>query len=398
MMKNLKNSLRPKLTIDTIGTWRFWLGILIGVLYAIVLFLFFYWSREMLRYLTGVFSDLLLFSEAEFRFFDTFLAAFSTAVGFSFTIHFWMSTPRFKSVKLRRSMRLGQVNSSLIIWVPIMLLARIGSLLFLVLFLGFGPEIDLMMMEDFYYLFVMLPLVILLQNWMAISKVFNVRRWILFSIAMFILLTFIISSFFSTNDNDIDSAYLSRFSDEYRYLDDEVARAESLYELNYLPKAIRSLKRWRTNDAKIQLGQVTGAFTVGHAVPLDTIILQKIIIRNAKIGFWAPRKSNTIKGWYYATPMEILEQIKLQKSDATILGELINLLKEQILLLNTAYVDNNDQNDMDINERRRYFVTRNKQEVVNQITEVIKELESMEGIPSMYPEELKSKAVFLEVE
>ncbi len=72
---------------------------------------------------------------------------------------------------------------------------------------------------------------------------------------------------------------------------------------------------------------------------MDTIILQKIMIRNFKRqnSYYHPR--NSIENWHYALPMDVLKQISFAKSDENKIKELIQILREQIDLVNTPEID-----------------------------------------------------------
>jgi hypothetical protein len=90
-------------------------------------------------------------------------------------------------------------------------------------------------------------------------------------------------------------------------------------------------------------------------VSLDTIILQKIVVRNFKQirkRYWP---KNNLENWHYALPVDILKQINLNKSNEKKLEELFELLKEQIDLvnINDSYLRENENYTR--TDLRRYF-------------------------------------------
>ncbi|NLC50315.1 MAG: hypothetical protein GX762_08125, partial [Bacteroidales bacterium] len=74
---------KDKLSIDLIGRQRFWIGIVAGVISAISLSLLFNYSREILRSLTGISSDLIILEPNELLFFDYFFCLLASVMGLS---------------------------------------------------------------------------------------------------------------------------------------------------------------------------------------------------------------------------------------------------------------------------------------------------------------------------
>lgn len=223
-----KYSLKPNLSVVKIGVLRFWIGIAIGILFGLSLCLFFNYSREILRYLSSAFSDIITLDKNTSLFFNIFFAAFSAAIGFSVTFWFWMSGNKFEYPKQRLFARLSLVNSTLIIWIPLMLITRIASILFVILYAQRGYESNLKLIEDFKILFLILPLVIFFQNWISIRNTFRIKKWIVYSFGYYLVVSFIIFLLASVNTEIVDESYSQKFEEEYEYIDNEVKRAEEI--------------------------------------------------------------------------------------------------------------------------------------------------------------------------
>ena len=373
---NVTLKLKPNLSIAKIGVLRFWIGLVIGFLFSLCLCLFFNYSREIMRFLSGAFSDLILIDEKTNLFFNIFFAAFSTAIGFSITFWFWMSGTKNEYRKQRLFKRLSQVNSTLIIWIPLMLITRIGFILFILLYAQRGYDSNLKLIEDFQLLFVLLPIVIFLQNWLSIRSIFKTNKWITFSFVAYVAVSMIIHLLASLSNNVVDKNYALRFQEDYQIIESELKRAKEKYNIYFTDTTIKALKQWHTDSSKKQMDQVQRAFESDKSVSIDTIILQKIIIKNFKEGRWDSRQMNSYNNWPYAKPIEIKTQILRNKSDSIKLYELNSLLNEQINLINFIGKKDVDFEQLSQTERRKTFGAKYKipKVVVDQLINVTDEL------------------------
>lgn len=374
-----KSRLKPNLSVAKIGELRFWIGLTIGILFGLSLCLFFNYSREILRYLSGAFSDIITLEKKTSLFFDIFFATFSSAIGFSVTFWFWMSGTKCEYRKQRLFARLSQVNSTLIIWIPLMMITRIGSILFVLLYAQRGYDSNLKLIEDFKILFLMLPLVIFFQNWISIRKIFRVKKWILYSFASYLLVSLIIFLLASVDRQIVDKNYSQRFQEEYKFIDTEIKRAKENYAITFSSSSIKTLREWHTASSIEQIKQVQKAFESNSAISLDTILLQKIIVKNFKEGHWYHRERNSFDNWPYAKPIEIQRQILLNKTESNKLIELEGLLNEQINLINYLAKENVDFEELSQTERRKIFGAKYRipKVVVDQLINVTNDLKKI---------------------
>jgi hypothetical protein len=86
---------------------------------------------------------------------------------------------------------------------------------------------------------------------------------------------------------------------------------------------------------------------------MDTIILQKIIIRNYKQSGWHYYRNNSIENWPYALPKDILRQLKHYDSNSKEIKELLEILKEQINLVNSPTIGWEEYENYTETETRR---------------------------------------------
>jgi hypothetical protein len=371
-----KNTLKPNLSIDKIGVLRFWTGLAIGILFGFTLCLFFNYSREILRYLSGSFSDIIILDKNTSLFFNVFFASFSSAIGFSVTFWFWMSGNKNKYHKQRLFARLSQVNSTIIIWIPLMIITRIGSILFVLLYAQRGYDSNLKLVENFKVLFLIFPLVIFFQNWITIRNIFKVKKWILYSFTYYLVVSMITFLLASADTEIVDKNYSQRFQVEYEFIDNEVKRAKENYATKFEPSTIKTLKQWHTTSSKEQIKKIQNAFESKNAVSLDTIILQKIIVKNFKEGYWFHRKRNSFDNWPFAKPIDIQRQIDLNRTELNKLIELEGLLNEQIDLINYLGKNKGDFEQLSQIERRKIFGAKYRipKVVVDQLIAVTNEL------------------------
>ena len=107
----------------------------------------------------------------------------------------------------------------------------------------------------------------------------------------------------------------------------------------------------------MQIASVKRAFANDKPVSIDTIILQKLIIKNYKQGradghFY---RRHSIENWHYTLPEYILKQLSNYSNSSGEVKELFELLKEQIALVNTPTIDGDKYGSYTHTEIRRSF-------------------------------------------
>ena len=179
-MKNIRFR-KEKISIQNIGRQRFWIGLIAGLISAISISLFFNHSREVLRLYTGISSDLLILEENKLLFFNYFFSFLSTVLGLSITIWIWMQNKKHNRRKDRIYKQLSITYGILIFWVILMIISRFGSILPIVLFGRPGYDNHLNLHDEYWILFVLIPIVVFTQSWFTVRLVYQAGRWIFLS-------------------------------------------------------------------------------------------------------------------------------------------------------------------------------------------------------------------------
>jgi len=363
---------KEKISIQNIGRQRFWIGIVAGLISAISISLFFNHSREMLRLSTSMSSDLLILKENELLLFNYFFSFLSTVLGFSITIWIWMQNKKHNQRKDSIYKQLSITNALLIFWVILMIISRFGSILPIVLFGSPGYDNHLNLYEEYWILFVLLPIVVFLQSWFTVRLVYQSGRWILLSFLFCILTAFTLQLTTTVNQEKLNSAYYQRFESDYNYIDLEIKIAREKYGVDIDEQSVRILKKQITESSVEQILSVKKAFSSDRPVSMDTIILQKIIIRNFKEGGWYYYRRNSIENWRYALPIDILKQIDNYYRSSNETKELFEILKEMIDLVNTPEIHWEEYQHYTETERRRSMGARYN--IPDQLKEQLKEV------------------------
>ncbi|MGM0581670.1 MAG: hypothetical protein ACQETL_13375 [Bacteroidota bacterium] len=346
---------KEKISVQSIGQKRFWIGIIAGIVSAISISLAFSYSREVFRLFTSISADLLILSESELQFFNFFFSTLSTVLGLSITVWIWMSNHAHKRRQDRIYKQLSRTNALLIFWVILMVIARFGSILPIILYGSHGYDNQLNLFEEYWLLFVLIPFVVFFQNWFTVRLFYRAGKWILISLVVCFFFVFSLNLTTTVDQERINSAYYQRFEKDYQYINQEISHAERKYGIDFNPETIKVLRKWHTQSSVEQVMSLKSAFSQNKPVSMDTIILQKITIKNFKQGRRQYHRRNSIENWHYALPVDIIKQINLTNSDKNKTKELFQLLQEQIDLVNTPEIAWDEYKNFTETERRRSF-------------------------------------------
>lgn len=209
---------KENISIQNIGRKRFWIGIVAGLISAILMSLFFNHSREVLRLLTSMRADLLILKENELLFFNYFFSFLSSVLGLSITIWIWMQNKKHNRRKDRIYKQLSFTNALLIFWVILMIISRFGSILPIILFGTPGYDNHLNLYKEFWILFVLLPIVVFLQSWFTVRLVYQAGKWIFLSLLFCIMTAYTLQLTTTINQEKLNSAYHQRFESDYNYI------------------------------------------------------------------------------------------------------------------------------------------------------------------------------------
>ena len=328
---------KEKISIQKIGIQKFWIGIVLGLLSAIIITIAFNYFRELFRFFTTLSADLLILRESELQFYNYFFASLGTVLGLSITVSIWMTNNNHKRKKDRIYKQYARTNIFFLFWLILMMIARFGSVIPFILYGMPGYDNQLNLFDDYWLLFVLIPIVVFIQSWFIVRLIYRSGKWILFSFLICLLIAFTIKQTTSINQEILNKTYFKKFETDHNYIDQQIAKAITEYGIEFQEKTINTLKKWHTESSYDQVINLKSVFYKDHKVSLDTIILQKIVIKNFKENGSYYRR-NSIDNWRYAFPKDILRQLKFYDINSNESKELIEILKEQIELINTPEI------------------------------------------------------------
>jgi hypothetical protein len=350
---------KDKISIQNIGRQRFWIGIVLGLFSAVIISLTFNYFRESFRFLTTLSTDLLILGESELQFYNYFFSSLATVLGLSTTVSIWMTNNNHKRKKDRINKQVARTNSLLIFWLILMMITRFGSVLPLVLYRA-SYDNQLNLFEEYWLLFILIPIVIFAQSWFLVRLIYRSINWILFSFIICIVIAFTLKNTTSVNQEILNKTYHTRFETDYNYIDQQTAKAKIEYGIEFQQSTINTLKKWYTESSINQVNSLKATFSKDHKVSLDTIILQKMVIRNFKEGGGYYRSGgNTIENWRYAYPIDIYRQLEFYDSNSHESKELLEIIKEQIKLVNTPEIDGEEYDQHTDTEIRKSLAVQN---------------------------------------
>lgn len=323
---------KPILSISEIGTLRFWVGLIAGIIITITISLLFNYTREILRFITGVHTDLYVPTRSEFYFFNYFFTSLSTVIGLSVSITIWLRNLKHHRIKERFYKLLSTSNAlsgSLLI---LMLITRIGTIIALMVYGAEGYDNELKLYNEYWLIFLLIPLYIFGNSWYAVRMVYNSTKWILLSFVICLSITVFLSNVTKVDQSIVNESYFSQFKDDYNYIDNEIEKARNEYGVYFLPETIETLKKWKTDKSSQQVEDLKSAFNRNNKLTLDTIILQKMVIHNLKEYYH-------FEYWPYVSPVRVFIRLKNSKPDSPEAKELVFTLNEMIKLVNTPKID-----------------------------------------------------------
>ena len=181
-MKNFKSDF----SINEIGKFRFYSGILVGIGFSLILNKFFRLTLKLCD--IGIYINDLSWSniyDYELTNYYLILIGFSSlGFAFCFTTYLWMSKPRATIKRKTIKLRFAQVNS---IWI------FAGIMLFLTRMYWLLAGVDLTIEKDFKYLGLMFPIFIFFYCWNLIANIYKSIKSFLISCIIYIISGFLLS-------------------------------------------------------------------------------------------------------------------------------------------------------------------------------------------------------------
>lgn len=175
---------KPKFTINEIGKFRFYSGIVIGLGYSVVLNLLFRFVLRISNF--GVYIDSWNFVYKIDAYYSLLIGFTSVAFAFCYTTYLWMSAPIFSYKRKRLKLRMASINP---IWI------FYGVLIFLLRVFTYFLGTPLTIKDDFTVSVFLLPVFVYLYCWHLILGVYKCRKALfLISILIVLLLSFLLSA------------------------------------------------------------------------------------------------------------------------------------------------------------------------------------------------------------
>jgi hypothetical protein len=365
------NYRKDKIAIQKIGKQRFWIGIISGLFSAIVISVTFNYFREVFRYITTLSADLFILEKSELLFYNYFFASLATVLGLSVTIAIWMTNNNHKRKKDKIYKQLSRTNILFTFWLILMMIAKFGSIVPFILYGMPGYDNQLNLFEEYWLLFVLIPIVVFTQNWFIVRLIYRSEKWILFSFIICFVITFALKETTSVNQEILNSVYYKKYESDFKYVDQQINKAKIEYGIEFNENTIKTLKKWHTKSSTEQVIRLKAAFSKDKKVSLDTIILQKIVLKNFKEnGKYFNR--NSIDNWRYAFPKDILRQLEFYDVTSNESKELLEIIKEQIALVNTLEIDWKEYDKYTDTEIRKSFAI--KYNIPKQLNEQLKKV------------------------
>jgi len=311
---------KPRLTISKIGKFRFWLGIGLGIVNAIVFYLFVFFLLDFMMVMNVSIGGDLPMIPIEVSFFEKpFLIATSLTVGVTMMIRHWFMQATFHFQRSRKKITLRLSNYSQFLVYLVFYVAAI--------FIRFSYfDIDFTKANQFINyksLLFIIPLYLFFAAWTEVSRYFKTANWIPYTFFISLLIITLLSFLDMKPQGFSEKAFQNIHAEEFTYIDAEVEKATRIYGISFSEETIKTLKELRTDNALNQLEKVRLAFKADKKVSLDTIILEKILIHNFK-GYYKNRRQS----YAYIFPFQAYEQLRKVTPTSQEAKELLNIIKE----------------------------------------------------------------------
>lgn len=328
-----KGYLKPGISIDLIGKKNFWLGVILGIAYSLVLSYFFNYCRESLRFIT-FFGDPYILSPKDFKKYDLFFASFSASFGFGIVIVSWFFGYNNRIGK-RYLKRFAITNALFVSIVALSVVSRFGSILPIILYGRNGYDNQFNILEDFRLLLILTPLFVFFSNWNGVRAFLRTRYWILISFVLYCLFSLFIFKTTSLNKDVLNAHYYNQNKERFDFIDQELRKAIRMGIT--FPEDIKTTlqKRYALRTQALVL-ELKVAFNSGRVLPLDTLILEKIIIHNLnrQEHFYTRFDKEINLNWSYALPEKVYAQIQMHEVGSPEMLLLFEILREQINIFN----------------------------------------------------------------
>ncbi|PKP40062.1 MAG: hypothetical protein CVT96_10675 [Bacteroidetes bacterium HGW-Bacteroidetes-13] len=332
-MSNIKFS-KENISIQTIGIERFWIGLLTG-LFTSVFFAYFLnvlWETFRLFNLTANRSTEY---PPEKTFIDSlFTGLFASVSGLSLAVWIWMNGQ--KELSKRRSFyaKISASHSLFLFWLYIFVFFDFWKLA-----VGLSM-MDTFSLSEYYFLPSLFVMVLFLQNGIWIRRSYKLGFWAVYALMGCLLLGLFLSETTRYDKTQMIDSYVNRYEKQNKYTDSILKLATQEHQIHFDAETVKMLKEFNSYRSWKQVSKLRIMFMSKAKVSLENIILEKIIVHNAKK---ALVDSYYVSTWHFASPYNIYQQLKFYNPEDPEAKELMLLLKEQIDFRNFPSVDSEER-------------------------------------------------------
>jgi len=174
--------LKSDFTINEIGKFRFYSGIIFGIGFSLILNSLFRLTLRLAN--LGMYIDQWNLDYEILTYYYILIGFAAIGFAFCFTTYIWMSKPFATNRRKTIRLRMAQINP---IWI------FFCTLLFLLRMFWFLAGVELTIEKDFPILGFMIPVFIYLYCWNLISDTYKSNKSFLISSLIFIIIGFILS-------------------------------------------------------------------------------------------------------------------------------------------------------------------------------------------------------------
>jgi hypothetical protein len=307
--ENQRTLKREKLSIRLLGQKRFYIGSSVGLVFAILGYLFFGSFREIPRGQT-LDSDLIILTDQELVIYNLFFAAVSVTIGFGVTVWFWFNAISSSQVSRRRA---NYISAYSMFWSMTLLyvVSRTGSYMTWILFDIDGYDDHLNLSQEMPLLLFLLPTVFFLNIWTPIRLSYRCGNWFLKSLALFVTVSGILSLYSPVDQSVMNELWSKDMAPYDKIVDTELEKAHAK-GIKFSSLAIETVKFNKRERLLIQAKELKNRFKSETPIPIDSVVLELILIKKSTVRFlntedW-DKKTNL---WPFALPRNIYRQIEM---------------------------------------------------------------------------------------
>ena len=181
--------LKPGFNVEQIGAFRFYSGIVVGLIFSFLLNLFFLNIIQMSEVLAALAKgswDNPFSREPDF-YYSFFWSLFSISIGFSFTTYLWTGKPFLVNKRQTRINRIAHTYAYFIFGLILFCISRL-----LQFYIEF-QHVKFSLKEELGVLLFLVPLFIFLFHWTFIARIYKATKTFGLAMLLFIIYGFLLS-------------------------------------------------------------------------------------------------------------------------------------------------------------------------------------------------------------